>query len=60
MRGMTDYKKLAIYYLKASKRRSIITIIGVAITVIVLYAGLNLAYSFFFERKGRSKKRSGL
>lgn len=58
MRGMTDYKKLAIYYLKASKRRSMITIIGVAITVIVLYAGLNLAYSFFLNGREEVRKEA--
>ena len=46
---MTDYKKLAVYYLKASKKRCVITILGVMITVIVLYAGLNIFYSYMLQ-----------
>ena len=34
---MTDYKKLALYYLKAGKRRCIVTIVGVMITVAGCY-----------------------
>ena len=33
---MTDYKKLAVYYLKASKKRCVITILGVKITVVAI------------------------
>lgn len=48
---MSDYKELAVKYLKANKTRSIITIIGVAITVMVLYGGLNLAYSYLLNER---------
>ena len=44
---MTDYKKLAVYYLKASKKRCVI--LGVMITVVVLYAGLNFFYSYMLQ-----------
>lgn len=46
---MTDYKKLAAYYLKANKKRCVITILGVMITVVVLYAGLNFFYSYMLQ-----------
>ena len=42
---MTDYRKLALRYLKLGKRRSIVTGIGVMITVIVIYAALNYGYA---------------
>lgn len=42
---MDNYKQLALRYLKLNKNRSIITVIGTAITVTVLYALLNLGWS---------------
>ena len=48
---MGDYKKLAFRYLKANRARSVITIIGVAITVMVLYGGLNYAYSILLHER---------
>lgn len=55
---MTDYKKLAAYYLKASKKRCVITIIGVMITVIVLYAGLNIFYSYILQQQKDVRKEA--
>ena len=55
---MTDYKKLAVYYLKASKKRCVITIIGVMITVIVLYAGLNIFYSYMLQQQKDVRKEA--
>ena len=55
---MTDYKKLAAYYLKASKKRCVITIIGVMITVIVLYAGLNIFYSHMLQQQKDVRKEA--
>ena len=48
---MGDYKKLAVRYLKANRARGIITIIGVAITVMVLYGGLDFAYSYLLNER---------
>ena len=42
---MDNYKQLALRYLKLNKNRSIITVIGTAITVTVLFALLNLGWS---------------
>lgn len=53
---MGDYKKLAVRYLKANRARSIITIIGVAITVIVLYGGLNFAYSYLLNEREKVRE----
>mgnify|MGYP000007932711 FL=1 len=55
---MRDYKKLAVYYLKASKRRCAITIIGVMITVIVLYTGLNFLYSYMLQQQKEVRKEA--
>ena len=55
---MIDYKKLAAYYLKASKKRCVITIIGVMITVIVLYAGLNIFYSYMLQQQKDVRKEA--
>ena len=52
---MTDYKKLALYYLKAGKRRCIVTIVGVMITVAVLYTALNFGYSDTAGSEERSR-----
>lgn len=55
---MTDYKKLAAYYLKANKKRCVITIVGVMITVIVLYAGLNIFYSYMLQQQKDVRKEA--
>lgn len=55
---MTDYKKLAVYYLKASKKRCVITILGVMITVVVLYAGLNFFYSYMLQQQKDVRKNA--
>lgn len=55
---MTDYKKLAAYFLKANKKRCVITIIGVMITVIVLYAGLNIFYSYMLQQQKDVRKEA--
>ena len=53
---MGDYKDLAKKYLKANRGRSLITIIGVVITVIVLYGGLNIAYSYLLHARDEERK----
>lgn len=44
---MTDYRMLAVYYLKHNKKRSINTIIGVVIAVLVLFVLLNTMLDYF-------------
>ena len=53
---MGDYKDLAKKYLRANRGRSLITIIGVVITVIVLYGGLNIAYSYLLHARDEERK----
>ena len=48
---MEDYKKLSIRYLKLNKRRSIVTILGVTVAVMVLYILLNLAWSRLLKER---------
>ena len=55
---MTDYKKLAFYYLKAGKRQCIVTIIGVMITVAVLYTALNFGYSYVLQKRQDVRKEA--
>lgn len=55
---MTDYKKLALYYLKAGKRRCIVTIMGVTITVAVLYTALNFGYSYVLQKRQDVRKEA--
>lgn len=42
---MKNYKKLAFRYLKMNRKRSIVTVMGVAVATIVLYLLLNLGWS---------------
>ncbi len=49
---MNNYKELAVKYLKINKRRSTLTVIGAALSVMVIYLILNLAWSFvLYERE---------
>ena len=42
---MNDYRNLAVRYLKMNRKRSIVTVIGVAVAAAVLYTLLNLGWS---------------
>lgn len=55
---MSDYKKLSIRYLKMNKKRTILTIAGVSVTVIVLFVMLNLGWSWVlnYREKIREEK----
>lgn len=55
---MTDYKKLALYYLKAGKRQCIVTVVGVMITVAVLYTALNFGYSYVLQKRQDVRKEA--
>ena len=46
---MSDYRGLAFRYLKLDRKRSIVTVIGVAVAVTVLYVILNLGWSSLLE-----------
>ena len=43
---MNNYKSLAVHYLKLNKKRTILTILGTSLTVMVLYLLLNIGFSY--------------
>lgn len=54
---MTSYVMLAVKYLQQNRRRSLITILGAMITVLVLYTGLNFAYSFLLYARQMEREK---
>lgn len=48
---MKDYKILALRYLKQNKQRSIITILGTTISVMVLYSLLNMGWGYLLQTR---------
>lgn len=54
---MTSYMMLAVKYFKQNRRRSLITVIGATITVLVLYTGLNLTYSFLLHIREAEREK---
>lgn len=48
---MENYKMLAVKYLKLNKRRTILTILGTSLTVLLLYVLLNLFFSYMDDMK---------
>ena len=50
---MKHYRELAVRYLKMNKRRSTITVIGVAVAVTVLYTLLNLGWCALLQYRER-------
>ncbi|MBQ9983062.1 MAG: ABC transporter permease [Lachnospiraceae bacterium] len=55
---MENYKSIALRYLKLNKRRSMITVLGVAFTVLVLYILLNAGFSYLDVEKENVLKES--
>lgn len=54
---MSDYKILAIRYLRQDKRRSMVTIVGTALTVILLYGILNLGWSWLLDYRQQLREQ---
>ncbi len=48
---MNDYKQLAVRYLKHNKKRTFLTIFGVAISAMILFAFLNAMLSLYFTKR---------
>lgn len=48
---MNDYKQLASRYLKHNKKRTVLTIFGVAISTMILFAFLNAILSLYFTKR---------
>lgn len=55
---MDNYKTIALRYLKLNKKRSMITVLGVAFTVLVLYILLNAGFSFLDMEKAKVLKET--
>lgn len=54
---MTSYMMLAMKYFQQNRKRSLITVIGAMITVLVLYTGLNLAYSYLLHMREAEREK---
>ena len=48
---MNDYRQMSIKYLQLNKRRSLVTVLGVAIAVAVLYAILNMGLCRLLQQR---------
>lgn len=48
---MNDYKQLANRYLKHNKKRTVLTILGVALSTMILFAFLNAMLSLYFTKR---------
>ncbi|MDE6760933.1 MAG: ABC transporter permease [Lachnospiraceae bacterium] len=55
---MDNYRTLAVRYLKINKRRSIVTIMGVAVAVTVLYMILNLGWSAVLNKREKIREEN--
>ena len=55
---MNNYKELAVRYLKLNKRRSTLTIIGAALSVMVIFLALNLAWSYVLNKRERIREEN--
>lgn len=54
---MTDYKQLAVRYLKGNKKRTILTVMGATIAVIGLFVLLNLGWSFLLHKREQIREQ---
>ena len=55
---MDNYRTLAVRYLKMNKRRSIVTVMGVAVAVMVLYMILNLGWSAVLHEREKIREEN--
>lgn len=53
---MSNYKMLAIRYLKMNKKRSLLTILGVVITTVILFTILNLGLCYLLNRREKERE----
>lgn len=54
---MNGYKMLAVRYLKQNKRRSMITIAGATLAVVLLYALLNVGWSYLLNYRQQLREK---
>lgn len=55
---MTNYGQLAVIYLKHNKKRSLVTIIGVAFCVVILFNIMNLAVSYIITAREAQREKT--
>lgn len=55
---MTNYGQLAVIYLKYNKKRSLVTITGVAFCVIILFNIMNLAVSYIITERDAQREKT--
>ena len=53
---MNDYRQLAIRYLKNNKKRTFLTILGAALSTMILFAFLNSMMSLYVTHEESLKK----
>ena len=54
---MNNYRQMAVKYLKLNKKRSMVTIIGVAVAVTVLYTMLNLGWCRLLQQRKELREK---
>lgn len=53
---MTDYKQLAWKYLKYNKKRTILTVLGVSLSTMILFAFINSVLSFYVTERNTARE----
>ncbi len=54
---MKSYWMLGMKYIRQNCQRTIVTVLGVTVTVMLLFAGLNLAYSYLLHERESERSR---
>lgn len=55
---MTDYRQLAVIYLKHNRKRCLVTVMGVALCVIILFVIMNLGVSYIVTRRDAQREKT--
>lgn len=55
---MTDYKQLAVIYLKHNRKRCLVTVLGVALCVIILFVIMNLGVSYIVTQRDAQREKT--
>ncbi|MGN0403148.1 MAG: ABC transporter permease [Acetatifactor sp.] len=55
---MTEYRQLAIKYLMNNKKRSLYTVLGVALSVVILFTIMNFAVSYIISKRDAQRKET--
>lgn len=55
---MTDYRQLAVIYLKHNRKRCLVTVMGVAFCVIILFVIMNLGVSYIVTRRDAQREKT--